>query len=148
MRKHVVARVSDVPEGGHLIVDVNGRSIGIYNVGGTFRALLNRCPHQGAALCAGAVVSRLESDEPGRFRFDPDHKFVVCPWHGWEFELETGQSWFDAERTRVRRFDVAVELGAEIEKAVGAGGRVKGPYVAEVVEVETDDEYVVVTTPR
>ncbi|MFE2995732.1 Rieske (2Fe-2S) protein [Nocardia sp. NPDC059246] len=152
MKKHVVARVSDVPEGEHRIVEVNGRSIGIYNVGGTFRALLNRCPHQGAALCKGAVVSELESNAPGEFEFNPENKFVVCPWHGWEFELETGQSWFDADRTRVRKYDVTVEHGDEIamaiDEAARQGGRVKGPYVAEVLQVETDNDYVVVSTPR
>ncbi|GAA1852824.1 Rieske (2Fe-2S) protein [Pseudonocardia ailaonensis] len=146
-----MARVSDIPVGKHRLVQVGGRAIGIYNVGGTFRALADRCPHQGASLCGGEVVSSIEADAPGEFRFDPNRKFVTCPWHGWEFELETGQSWFDPELTRARRFNVAVEHGEQIVSALHgdpAQGRVRGPYVAEVVQVDTDDDYVVVTTPR
>ena len=45
MAKHVVAKVSDVPQGGRLLLTLQGRSVGIFNVGGRFYALLNRCPH-------------------------------------------------------------------------------------------------------
>ena len=35
-------------------------------------------------------------------------EILRCPWHGWEFDMRTGQSWFDPERTRVRRYEVEV----------------------------------------
>lgn len=152
MKKYVVARAADIPAGEHRLVEVNGRGIGIYNVGGTFHALLSRCPHQGADLCRGVVAGALSSDGPGHFRLDHDRAFVICPWHGWEFDVETGQSWFDARHTRVRSFDVAVaggeEIAAEIERAATEGGRAKGPYVAEKIDVATEDEYVVVSMLR
>lgn len=152
MKKYVVARVADIPDGEHRVVDVNGRGIGIYNIGGTFHAILSRCPHQGADLCKGVVASALESDGPGHFRLDESRRFVICPWHGWEFDIATGESWFDARRTRVRSYDVDVaggeEIAAAMEQALAEGGRVKGPYVAEKIDVATEDEYVVVSMLR
>lgn len=152
MKKYVVARVSDIPAGEHRVVEVNGRRIGIYNLDGTFHAILSRCPHMGADLCKGAVVGDLRSDGPGHFDYDGERRSVLCPWHGWEFDIETGQSFFDARRMRVRSFDVATaggeELVAEIERAVEEGGRVKGPYVAEKIDVAAEDEYVVLSMVR
>ena len=37
-----------------------------------------------------------------------------CPWHGWEFDLRTGKSWCDPQRTKVRAFDLKVEEGAAL----------------------------------
>ena len=48
----VVGRVADFPEGTHRVVSVDGREIGVFNIGGRFYGLLNRCAHQGGPLCA------------------------------------------------------------------------------------------------
>ena len=68
MSRHVVAAVGEIPPGGRKIVTVRGRGVGVFNLDGAFYALVNRCPHQGAALCTGAVVSRLEAPQPGEYR--------------------------------------------------------------------------------
>jgi hypothetical protein len=39
---------------------------------------------------------------------------VRCPWHGWEFDVRTGQSWFDPVQVRVRKYNVVVTSGSEI----------------------------------
>ena len=41
-------------------------------------------------------------------------EFLRCPWHGWEFDLATGQSWCDPRRTKVRNFEVKLEVGSEL----------------------------------
>jgi nitrite reductase/ring-hydroxylating ferredoxin subunit len=135
-----VARVADIPAGGCKRVEVNGRAIGIYNVGGRFYALFDRCPHQGGPLSAGTVASDLRSERPGQLCFDAARSYVTCPWHGWEFDLATGQSWFDV-RTRTRRYGVDVAAGQEILRA-------PGPYQAELAEVAAEDDYVVLTLSR
>jgi nitrite reductase/ring-hydroxylating ferredoxin subunit len=137
VKKYVVARAAEVPDGGRLLVEVRGHSIGVFHVGGEYYALLNRCPHQGAELCKGSVVGLLDSSGPGDYDLDESRSFIVCPWHGWEFELATGQSYFDPRRTRVKPYPVTVERG----------GRVKGPYVADVIEVSVEDDYLVLTLP-
>ena len=146
MAKYVVASVDEVPVGGRKIVDVGGRTIGLFNVNGEFYALLNRCPHQAGPLCEGVIYGALESSGPGDYRLSPHGEIVTCPWHGWEFDIRTGQSWCDPERLRVRSYNVRVEAGSAIVDPEGAPahGMVKGPYVAETFRVTTEGQYVVV----
>ena len=134
----VLARAADVPDGERLIVTVNGRSIGIFNVGGRFYAFLNRCPHRGAQLCKGDIVGRLESDRPGEFRLDPEHRFLACPWHGWEFDLATGESWFDPARTKARPFRVDVETGQLVAEELADGRALElGEDMADFIDPQT-----------
>lgn len=161
-KKYVVGRVSDIPEGTRLLVNIRGRSIGVFNVDGQFYALLNRCPHGGGELCKGDVIGLVESDRPGDWRLDSSRHLIACPWHGWEYDLRTGQSWFNSGRTRARPFGVAVAAGKDVirdmdrgevripaspdARLIDAGAhRVKGPYTASVVPVEIEDEYIVVS---
>ena len=57
MPRHVVAAVDEIAPGTCKIVAVAGREIGVFNVHGEFHALVNRCPHEGAPLCASARSS-------------------------------------------------------------------------------------------
>ena len=107
--KYVVASADEIPPGGRKIVDVAGRSIGVFNVDGEYFALRNRCPHQGGALCEGKLWGVLKADTPGAFEYSPTREILTCPWHGWEFHVRTGQSWCEPIRLRVRRYDVSVE---------------------------------------
>ena len=63
-RKYVVGRASDVAEGERLIVSVNNRSIGIFNVDGKFYGLPNSCPHKGAEMCRGVLLGELSLLRP------------------------------------------------------------------------------------
>jgi nitrite reductase/ring-hydroxylating ferredoxin subunit len=134
--RHVVAAVGEIPPGGRKIVTVRGREIGVFNLGGEFFALVNRCPHQGAALCRGEVVSRLEAPLPGEYRLARRGEMLRCPWHCWEFDIRTGQSWCDPDSVKARTYGVTVEPGESLAK---------GPFAAETVAVEVDRDYVVVT---
>jgi 3-phenylpropionate/trans-cinnamate dioxygenase ferredoxin subunit len=168
-RKYVVARVAEIPPGERRIVRAHGRSYGIFNVEGKFHALLNRCPHQGGELCKGSLQMFVEADAPGRMRFDGSKAFVQCPWHGWEFDIRTGQSYADPARTRVRSYPVDVRSAdgfagssgmdgvarAELEPTVAGGvhstvvsGRTAGSLRAETVPVIVEADYVVLILPR
>ena len=131
----VVARVGDLPPGSSMAVEVRGREIAVFNVNGEFFAVGNRCPHEGAELCRGKIVGLVRSDRPGTYRLERHGELLRCPWHGWEFDIRTGQSWCDPKHTRARRFDVKVETGEEL---------VKGPYVAETFPVAVEGKYVVI----
>ena len=135
MSRHVVAAVGEVASGGSKLVTVKGREIALFNVEGHYFAFFNRCPHAGASLCAGKVVRRVESNEPGQYRLAQDPTMLRCPWHGWQFDLRTGQAWCDPETIKVRNYPVAVEPGAQLAK---------GPYVAETFPVAIDQDYVVI----
>jgi nitrite reductase/ring-hydroxylating ferredoxin subunit len=135
MARHIVATVDDIPPGKRKLVSVKGRDIGIFNVGGEYFAVGNRCPHEGASLCKGRLVGLVESSEPGSYQFSRRGELLRCPWHGWEFDLRTGKSWCEPERTKVRTFDLKVESG---------GSLVEGPFQAETFPVSVEKQYVVI----
>jgi nitrite reductase/ring-hydroxylating ferredoxin subunit len=134
-QRHVVARAADISAGERKVVTVRGREIVLFNVGGTFHGLINRCPHQGAPLSAGEIVSRLVAPEPGDYRLTRQGEMIRCPWHCWEYDIRTGQSLCDPNSVQARAYDVAVQPGKTL---------VEGPFVAESVDVSIEDEYVVV----
>lgn len=136
MSRHVVGRAADLGDGERLIVDVAGRSIGIFRIGDRLYALRNRCPHAGGELCRGHVVGRLSSDRPGHYVHDGTRPVVACPWHGWEFDLATGQSYIDPPNLRVRAYEV---------RALSGEALAAGPYRVETISVSVQDEYIVVT---
>ena len=139
MTKYIVAMLNEIPPGERKIVEIASRSIGVFNVGGEFFALRNRCPHQGGPLCQGRLSGLFQSPAPGQYEYTRPGEMLRCPWHGWEFEVKTGQSWFDPARLHVRRYPVSVEKvetpGSNLEK---------GPYLAETYPVSVEEQYVVV----
>jgi nitrite reductase/ring-hydroxylating ferredoxin subunit len=110
MPEHALGPVEDFPPGSRRIVDLDGRSIGVFNVDGRLYALRNRCPHQGAPLCVGPVAPLLTATRPGSYVAEST-EVVRCPWHGWEFRLDDGRSWFDPDGTRVHAYPVQVRDG-------------------------------------
>jgi nitrite reductase/ring-hydroxylating ferredoxin subunit len=144
--RFVVARVDEISPGERRIVEAGGREIGVYNIGGRFYAMLNRCPHLAGPLCEGQVVNLVESSGPGDVRLDESQTFVTCPWHNWEFDVETGRSYWNP-RLRARPLPVEVEGGAELEAALERCevGRIPGPYTAETVPVSVESDYVVLS---
>ena len=142
MAKHVVAPAASIPPNTRKLFEVAGRSIGIFNVGGAFYALRNRCPHQGAALCEGPTGSFISSSGPGNYVLSRPGEMLRCPWHGWEFDLRTGQSLFDPQGVRVKRYEVEVVPGENLDRP--APGLEKGPFVAEHYPVTIEEDYLVV----
>ena len=93
-----VATVQEVPPGSAKQVTVNGRQVGLFNVGGTFYAIEDVCPHRGAPLSEGVC----EGTE------------VTCPWHGATFDLTTGSHLSPPATRGVAAFTVQV-VGDEIQ---------------------------------
>jgi nitrite reductase/ring-hydroxylating ferredoxin subunit len=146
--KYVVAAVDEIPPGSRKIVEAAGRSIGVFNLDGEYFALRNRCPHQGGPLCEGPLWGRLTARIPGEFEYE--HGGIVsCGWHGWEFDIRTGQSWCEPTRLRVRAYQVSVEPGSTLltDPDAPTPNHVKGPYVAETYVVSTEGAYIVVDVP-
>ena len=136
MAKHVVAAVDEIPAGSRKLLRVRGRPIVIFNVRDEFFGLFNKCPHQGGDLSKGALTGLATASEPGQYSYTRPGEMLRCPWHGWEFDIRTGQSYCDPGRVGTRIYPVAVEGGDTI---------VEGPYVAETVPVSVENRYVVVT---
>jgi 3-phenylpropionate/trans-cinnamate dioxygenase ferredoxin subunit len=146
MAGYVVGTTDEIGPGRRKIVEIDGRSIGVFNVGGRYYALRNQCPHAGARLCDGVLTGLVTSSTPGEYDYLRSGEILRCPWHGWEFDIATGRSWFDPARTRVRSYEATVEpADADLSDAdlSGAGYR-PGPYSAERYDVEVRRQLVVV----
>lgn len=138
MSRHVVADVDSFSEREIRAVDVDGKGVVLLRLGEEFFALADRCPHGGAKLSGGRISNTVESDGPGEYRVCRQGEMLKCPWHGWEYDIRTGQSWSDPKSTRTRSFAAGTIDGAEL---------VKGPYIAETISVEVEGNYVVVDLP-
>lgn len=139
MTKHRVGTVAEIGPGQRKIVEVDGISIGVFNVAGTFYALRNRCPHQAAPLCQGSLKGTTLPSAPGEYLWARDGEILRCPWHGWEFDVTNGRSIFNPHRVRVRAYEVTVETG-------GAQGD-EDPQV-ETYSVTVEEDYVILHLGR
>ena len=69
-----VAAKSEIEPGSAKKVEVGGKEIALFNIGGNFYAVDDTCQHQGGPLSEGAC----------------DETVVTCPWHGWQYDVATG----------------------------------------------------------
>jgi nitrite reductase/ring-hydroxylating ferredoxin subunit len=90
-----VADVADVPVDEGRVVEADGKTLGLFNVGGTFYAIDNTCLHRGGPLGEG----------------DLDGRVVTCPWHGWRFDVTTGANEMNLQ-VKVSCYPVKLEGGA------------------------------------
>lgn len=109
-----VCRTDGIENGECEIVDIDGTSIGVFNVDDEYYALENVCPHRGGPVCTGSVRGKLEAEWPGpgetERKYYSDELVVACPWHGWEFSIERSQHLGDPTIS-LRSFDTEVEDG-------------------------------------
>jgi len=110
-----VGRSDRVPEGGRLVVDVGDKTIGIFRIDGVLYAWENVCAHQGGPVCQGKMIPRITevidpSGESHGLAFDASHPHIVCPWHGFEYDIKTG---VHPGRPAARLIRVEVEESAD-----------------------------------
>ncbi len=141
MGKHVISKVSEIPPGERKLVDIGGRSIGVFNIKGEYFAIRNQCAHQGGPLCQGRLTGFLKSSMPGEYSYIRKGEFLRCPWHGWEFDIKTGKSWWNPANTRVKSYNADAVSGEELS------GPQEGPLAVETYPVSVDESYVVVEVP-
>lgn len=89
-----IGRSEDIPEGVPRQFDVAGRKVAVYRLGGALHAMDGVCPHRGGPVGEGTV----------------ENGIAACPWHGWRFEVKTGQC-VNAPGTRQAVFPVREEGG-------------------------------------
>lgn len=117
--EYKIGTVDEIPESTCKIVNISGKSIGVFHVNGEFFALRNVCPHQGAELCRGKIVGiHVCGESIDDVKLVREGEFIRCPWHGWEFDIKTGKSLIDPNKTLVRSYEVKVESCSEEELQV------------------------------
>jgi nitrite reductase/ring-hydroxylating ferredoxin subunit len=115
MARVFVGREDEFQEHNRKVVASGDLEIGIFKVDGQYYAYQNRCPHLGGPACQGrimnAVVEVLNEDKTSAGQQWSDEENIICPWHGWEFNLKTGKHPGNS-RMALRRFGVVLESGA------------------------------------
>lgn len=92
-----VAGTNDVKPGHGIVAEVNGKTLAVFNVDGTFHVLDNDCVHRGGPLGEGEIEGHV----------------VSCPWHGWQFDLKTGEC-VKNPSSKVQVYQVKVE-GSDVK---------------------------------
>jgi nitrite reductase (NADH) small subunit len=91
---HTVARVEDLPPGSAAVVRAGEQELALFNVDGTFYATQNECLHLKGPLGRGRLAGCVLS----------------CPWHGWQYDVRTGENEFD-RALALETFEVVAENG-------------------------------------
>jgi nitrite reductase/ring-hydroxylating ferredoxin subunit len=105
-----VGAIDDFEEGRVRMVRIQGREIGLFRWSNAFFAVRNICPHESGPLCNGPLEHQIISSEVGTLSVDPEVPVLTCPWHGWEFNLLSGQSLTDPAY-RVAVYPVRIDAG-------------------------------------
>lgn len=93
-RSHTVASAAEVPPGSARVVRAGDRELALFNVDGTFHATQAECLHLKGPLGHGRLAGSV----------------VSCPWHGWQYDVRTGENEFDRALV-LETFEVVVEDG-------------------------------------
>ncbi len=105
-----VLSFSELPPGESTTVKAFGTTVALFNIEGELFAVGNNCPHQGGPLCYGRISGVHLPSQPHEYRYGREDRVLVCPWHGWEFDIESGQTMFDPS-VRVKTYEVQVQNG-------------------------------------
>lgn len=112
---YVVAAADELEDGDHLVVELRGREIGVFRIDGEFHAYTNWCAHHGGPVCEGSLDGTTEATFDREtleteLEWVRDGRILRCPWHAWEFDVETGEC-RHSDRYRLVEHDVGVEGG-------------------------------------
>lgn len=105
---HLVATCGEIVPGTPKMVTIAGKSIGIFFERERYFAVLNHCPHFGAPICQGKVFGAVTATEPGQQAYDATRPVLRCPWHRWEFDMDTGAALAPIKQ-RIKTYQVRVE---------------------------------------
>lgn len=104
--EYKIADTEELSDDSRVIMEIDGREIAVFRVGDEYHAVANYCVHQAGPLCEGELAGQTSRSET-EWSYDEDRRKVVCPWHGWMFDVATGKNVQD-ERYTVPTYDVDV----------------------------------------
>jgi nitrite reductase/ring-hydroxylating ferredoxin subunit len=111
-----VAKASELKDGDRRIVVDGKKEIGVFCQDGTYYAYSNYCVHAGGPACEGLLINKvvdvIAPDKTYQGQVFSDELHFACPWHGYEYDIKTGECVGD-RRLKLRKFDV-VRRGEDI----------------------------------
>ena len=117
MAEQYVGKVGEFKDGDRRIIFVGDNEIGVFRHEGQFFAYSNFCLHQGGPACEGLTIAKVEErlrpdkTSQGLYFSDTEMHFV-CPWHGMEYDMKTGECISD-RKMKLKKFQV-LEKGDEV----------------------------------
>jgi len=110
MREQKIGRTSEFKNGDRRIVFLGETEVGVFKDNDEFFAYSNTCVHQGGPACEGLIIAKVEEtimpDKTSRGLYFSDTELhFVCPWHGYEYDLKTGECVGD-RKLKLRRYEV------------------------------------------
>jgi nitrite reductase/ring-hydroxylating ferredoxin subunit len=110
MAEQFVGRVSEIKDGDRQIVRLGDTEVGVFRDKGAYYAYSNYCLHQGGPACEGLTIAkveeRLQADKTSAgLYFSETEMHFVCPWHGYEYDVKTGECVSD-RRLKLKRYEV------------------------------------------
>jgi nitrite reductase/ring-hydroxylating ferredoxin subunit len=117
MAEKFVSKASDFNDGDRKIVFDGDKEIGVFRENGKYYAYSNYCLHQGGPACEGLTIAKVEEaimpDKTSRgLYFSETDLHFVCPWHGYEYDMKTGECVSD-RRLKLRKYKV-LEKGDDV----------------------------------
>ena len=116
MAEWFVAKAAEMSDGDRRIVSAGRHEIGVFCKDGAFYAYSNYCLHAGGPACEGLMINKVvDLIGPDRTYLGQsfgDEMHFVCPWHGWEYDIKTGECAGD-RKLKLRKYDV-VRRGEDI----------------------------------
>ena len=95
MSPQPLAVLSEIPAGGCKLVEVNGTRVVLARVGEHVYACADTCSHRGGPLSEGKLVGAR----------------LTCPWHGWLYDVRSGQCLLPARGAAIATYPVRLEGG-------------------------------------
>lgn len=111
---YLVGRLSDFAEGSRKVISCDGVEIGVFMIDGELVAWHNNCAHMRGPICQGRIFKRVVEpvgdDGTTRMLSFGEQSHIVCPWHGYEFDLKTGEH-PGSSRHRLRKANLKIDNG-------------------------------------
>jgi len=112
MREVNIGAATEFDDPGRKVIDCEGIEVGVFKLGNAFYAYLNECPHMGGPACQGKIMPKVEEvladDRTSKgMAFSKTQTNLVCPWHGYEFDIRTG---IHAGNSRLRLRSIKVRV--------------------------------------
>lgn len=105
-----IGNVNDFEYNKMKIVKIENLEIGVLKISnGDFRIIKNSCPHKMGPICKGTISGTFLPSEPGEFRYGFEGRILRCPWHRYEFDLETGQIIFSDLKLKLKFYPYKIE---------------------------------------